>query len=113
MTETERDGLPEQGLLASDAALVDPGAWELIAVTGTDRVGFLHRLLTGKVEGGVAGQGGRTMLLTPKGHPVADLMEDEELSRFLDGIKSSVEKTVSQLPAHQTYVEQYCRANSE
>jgi tryptophan halogenase len=46
-------------------------------------------------------------------HPVADLMEDEELSRFLDGIKSSVEKTVSQLPAHQTYVEQYCRANSE
>jgi tryptophan halogenase len=46
-------------------------------------------------------------------HPVADLMGDEELSRFLDDIRSSVEKTVSQLPAHQTYVEQYCRANSE
>jgi tryptophan halogenase len=46
-------------------------------------------------------------------HPVADLMEDEELGRFLDGIKSSVEKTVAQLPAHQTYVEQYCRAHSE
>ena len=46
-------------------------------------------------------------------HPVADLMGDEELGRFLDGIKSSVEKTVSQLPAHQTYVEQYCRAHSE
>ena len=46
-------------------------------------------------------------------HPVADLMGDEELSRFLDGIKSSIEKTVAQLPAHQTYVEQYCRARSE
>jgi tryptophan halogenase len=46
-------------------------------------------------------------------HPVADLMGDEELARFLNDIKSSVEKTLSQLPAHQTYVEQYCRANSE
>jgi tryptophan halogenase len=46
-------------------------------------------------------------------HPVADLMGDEELGRFLDGIKASVEKTVAQLPAHQTYVEQYCRAHSE
>jgi tryptophan halogenase len=46
-------------------------------------------------------------------HPVADLMGDEELGRFLGGIKSTVEKTVAQLPAHQTYVEQYCRAHSE
>jgi tryptophan halogenase len=46
-------------------------------------------------------------------HPVADLMGDEELGSFLDGIKSSVEKTVAQLPAHQAYVEQYCRAHSE
>jgi tryptophan halogenase len=46
-------------------------------------------------------------------HPAADLMEDEELARFLDGIKSSITKTLSQLPAHQAYVEKYCRANSE
>jgi tryptophan halogenase len=46
-------------------------------------------------------------------HPVADLMGDEELARFLGDIRSSVEKTVSQLPKHQAYVEQYCRANSE
>ena len=46
-------------------------------------------------------------------HPVADLMGDEELARFLDGIKSSVVETVAQLPAHQTYLEQYCRATSE
>jgi tryptophan halogenase len=43
-------------------------------------------------------------------HPVADLMGDEELSRFLDGIKSQVDKTVATLPSHQLYVEQYCKA---
>ena len=41
-------------------------------------------------------------------HPVADLMGDGELSRFLDGIRARVDKTVSQLPAHQAYVESYC-----
>jgi tryptophan halogenase len=43
-------------------------------------------------------------------HPVADLMGDEELAHFLNGIRNSVEKTVAQLPAHQAYVEQYCKA---
>ena len=43
-------------------------------------------------------------------HPVADLMGDEELSRFLEGIRSSVERQVLQLPKHQTYLEQYCKA---
>ena len=43
-------------------------------------------------------------------HPVADLMGDEELSGFLNGIKSQVDRTVAQLPSHQAYVEQYCRA---
>jgi len=43
-------------------------------------------------------------------HPVADLMGDEELRQFLDDIKSSVDRTVVQLPRHQAYVEQYCKA---
>jgi tryptophan halogenase len=43
-------------------------------------------------------------------HPAADLMGDEELSRFLGDIKSNVDKTVAQLPAHETYLEQYCKA---
>jgi tryptophan halogenase len=43
-------------------------------------------------------------------HPVADLMGDEELKHFLDDIKSSVDRTVVQLPAHQAYVDQYCKA---
>jgi tryptophan halogenase len=44
-------------------------------------------------------------------HPVADLMGDEELSRFLEGIRSSVDRTVMQLPKHQDYLEQYCKAS--
>jgi tryptophan halogenase len=43
-------------------------------------------------------------------HPVASVMSDAELSVFLNGIKSGVDRTVAQLPKHQTYVEQYCRA---
>jgi len=44
-------------------------------------------------------------------HPVVNLMGDAELSRFLQGIKSTVDKTVAQLPKHQAYVEQYCKAS--
>ena len=43
-------------------------------------------------------------------HPVADLMGDAELSQFLESIRSSVNQTVRQLPAHQAYVEKYCGA---
>jgi tryptophan halogenase len=43
-------------------------------------------------------------------HPVVDVMADEELSRFLEGIRSAVAAKVAQLPAHQAYVEQYCKA---
>jgi tryptophan halogenase len=50
--------------------------------------------------------------ITPRQHhQVADLMGDDELSRFLNGIKSSVNNTVQQLPTHQSYVEKYCRAH--
>ncbi|WP_129641127.1 tryptophan halogenase family protein [Peristeroidobacter agariperforans] len=45
-------------------------------------------------------------------HQVADLMGDAELSRFLDQIKSQVDNTVLQLPKHQAYVEQYCKATA-
>jgi len=49
-------------------------------------------------------------ILPQQHHPVADLMGDAELSDFLEGIRSSVDKTVMQLPRHQAYVEQYCKA---
>jgi tryptophan 7-halogenase len=43
-------------------------------------------------------------------HPTVDLMGDEELLRFLDGIRLPIQKTVKQLPMHQAYVEKYCGA---
>ena len=43
-------------------------------------------------------------------HQSADLMGDEELSHFLNNIRSSIDNTVVQLPQHQAYVEKYCRA---
>jgi len=49
-------------------------------------------------------------ILPQQYHPVADLMGDVELSQFLQGIRASVDNTVKQLPAHQAYVEKYCKA---
>jgi tryptophan 7-halogenase len=49
-------------------------------------------------------------ILPQQHHPAADLMGDEELTRFLGNIKSNVDSTVMQLPKHQAYVDQYCKA---
>ena len=43
-------------------------------------------------------------------HPTADLMEDAELTRFLETIRGHVERTVGGLPSHQAYLRQYCPA---
>jgi tryptophan halogenase len=50
-------------------------------------------------------------ILPQQHHPAADLMGDEELTRFLGNIKANVDSTVTQLPKHQAYVEQYCKAH--
>jgi tryptophan halogenase len=41
-------------------------------------------------------------------HTAADLMGDAELARFLGDIKSTVDRTVMQLPTHQMYLEKFC-----
>jgi tryptophan halogenase len=43
-------------------------------------------------------------------HPAADMLSDDELTRFLGGIKKQVDATVSRLPNHEAYVRQYCKA---
>jgi tryptophan halogenase len=43
-------------------------------------------------------------------HQVTNVMSDEELTRFMQGIKSRVKNTVAKLPPHQAYVAQYCKA---
>lgn len=44
-------------------------------------------------------------------HPIANKMSDEEIVKFLDHIRTNVEKTVAQLPSHQDYVNRYCGAD--
>jgi len=51
----------------------DLGARELIVAIGADRIRFLHGIVTGNVAGTPVGGGGRSVLLTPKGHVVADM----------------------------------------
>ena len=49
--------------------------------------------------------------ITPQAyHPIADKMSDKELTYFLGQIQDNVSKTVSKLPSHQDYVQQYCAA---
>lgn len=42
-------------------------------------------------------------------HPIVNLMSDQELQRFLDGIHGTVENMVAQLPDHQQFINHYCR----
>ncbi|MUV13397.1 tryptophan halogenase family protein [Noviluteimonas gilva] len=41
-------------------------------------------------------------------HPTADVMSREDLVRFLDEIKRTVDSQVNGLPSHQAYIDQYC-----
>ena len=59
--------------LATGAVRAPLGARELIVATGADRVRFLHGIVTGNVAGAPVGGGCRSVLLTPKGHIVADM----------------------------------------
>ncbi len=43
-------------------------------------------------------------------HAVAQLMPDAELARFLAALRTSVDQTVAQMPAHRAYVERYAAA---
>jgi folate-binding protein YgfZ len=63
----------------NDAALIDLGdailgGRELIVGTGADRVGFLHRVVTGNIAGTPVGAGCRSALLTTKGQVVSDML---------------------------------------
>ena len=41
-------------------------------------------------------------------HPVAEKLRDEELARFLGGIRETVARTVAAMPEHGAYVARYC-----
>lgn len=47
--------------------------------------------------------------LTPKSyHPIVDNMSEDELIKFLKHIKSNIANVVTQLPAHDDFIKQYC-----
>lgn len=49
--------------------------------------------------------------LKPKGyHPLPRLMSEAEMQKFQEGFKSSIRSVVSELPAHQDFIDQYCRS---
>ncbi len=48
--------------------------------------------------------------LTPEQyHPIVNMMDDEELDKFLSGIHGAVQDMVGQLPEHQRFIDHYCK----
>lgn len=45
-------------------------------------------------------------------HPTADVMDDAEIKRFLDYVKTNVDRTVAGLPTHAQYINKYCPAEA-
>ena len=43
-------------------------------------------------------------------HPSADIMDEKTLKKYLDDFRADVKRTVAQVPPHQDFVNQYCRA---
>ena len=60
-------------LVREDVARVDLGGLAVLRGTGADRIGFLHRLTTGSVQGAGVWAGCRSLLLDGKGQVVGDL----------------------------------------
>jgi len=45
-------------------------------------------------------------------HDIVNMMSEEELDRFIQHIKSNIDKTVEQLPKHEDYIKHFCAANT-
>ena len=48
-------------------------------------------------------------LLPEQYHPIVNMMDDDELEKFLTGIHGAVRQLVSQLPEHQRFIDHYCK----
>ncbi len=51
-------------------------------------------------------------LLPEQYHPIVNMMSDEELNNFLNGIDQSVTNLVSNLPGHLDFINHYCKSNA-
>jgi len=45
-------------------------------------------------------------------HHLPKAMKDQDLERFLNGLKASISEAVAKLPSHQEFINQYCKASS-
>ncbi len=44
-------------------------------------------------------------------HQIVDMMPEQELGRFLHGLKNNVDKNVEMMPSHQAFIDKYCKAS--
>ena len=51
-------------------------------------------------------------LMPKEYHPIVDLMEPAELQSFLNNIKATVKRKVDSLPAHNDFVQHYCKSTA-
>jgi folate-binding protein YgfZ len=95
------DPATEYRALREDAALVDLAYRTRVRVTGSDRVDFLHGMLSNDVKGIGPGRGCWALLLTEHGKVVADcivlVLTDAIL---LDGVGSAVAAAIVVLERH-------------
>jgi tryptophan 7-halogenase len=49
-------------------------------------------------------------ILPEKYHPIVDLMDKDELGRFLGSLRMGVEKRVAMMPTHQQFIDGYCKS---
>lgn len=43
-------------------------------------------------------------------HQIANIMQDNELEKFLNGLSQSIDNAVKQLPSHQEFINKYCKS---
>ena len=46
-------------------------------------------------------------------HHLTKAMSQQDLARFLNGLRASINRTVERLPNHQQFVDEYCRTSSD
>jgi tryptophan halogenase len=46
-------------------------------------------------------------------HYMTRAMSDQDLKRFLDGIRGSVNRALEGMPAHQDFLNHYCKASDD
>jgi tryptophan halogenase len=51
-------------------------------------------------------------LMPTQYHQIANLMSDDELNKFMAGMKLAITQAVDKLPEHGDFIEHYCRSNS-